>query len=1094
MNLVDNFCHCHVHTSYSLLDGLSSPEKLITRAAELGQPGIAITDHGNLHGVIDFYREAKKHNLVPIIGYEGYICGFGASMHTKDTSNRENFHMLLLAENEEGYKNLRHLSSAASIQGFYNRPRFDFNMLEQHKDGIITTTGCMAAPIPRLIGQQIKYGGMEKRIEQLFEWHIDVFGKDNFFVEIQDHIGIPELDDINYELLHYGYQYGLKFLLTNDAHYANPQDAIPHDVLLCVQTNSKVWQQNRMRFTDNEYYLKSRSEMEKISRKYALDDSCLDLSLEIMERCKGLDLESKQKHHMPHIDIPSEYVDYDSYLKDLTIKGMDKKYGKIWRRDQGLVDRAKNELEVISSTGFAVYYLIIKDIIDFAADRGIIWNVRGSGAGSIVSYAINLSFVDPARYGLVFERFINPERVSIPDMDLDFPDNTREEIIHYLINKYGEAQVAQIVTFGRMKARLCIRDTARAHGWEQAKIDSLAGKIMNTPGKPITIENSLDPDSEYYSSFLAKAYKDNRDERDLLDLSKQIENTVRHTGVHAAAVAIGDRPLIDYVPLMRSTATAITNHITQFDYPTLESLGLLKVDILGLATLSIIRETCKLVKDRHGVDIDYEKIPFEEGDIQDSLALLASGEVKGVFQVESHGLRQILMQLKPTTFEQIMDVISLYRPGPIDYIPQYINRTWAREEVEYSHDSLADILAPTQGIMIYQEQIIRILRKMGGYSLGEADIIRKAISKKDVKKIGEEKVKFIEKAQKIGYTADEALKVFNDIEKFALYGFNLAHAASYARMTMVTAWLKVNYPAEFMLSCLIVEKNKPEKVTGYILEARRMGIDVLTPDIQRSDYDFTLVDNHGKITSYSKYGYNIDREPAILFGLKSIKHVGDDLASMIVQRGKNIKVLDDILSLDYSKINARSLRRLIGAGLFDKICDRNLLFGNEEAIIQAGKSAEDFHRYGQSGFILPVLNIEQVEKADILSEEKESLGVWLTGHPLEQYYYKLDHVLTHNIHDATSGESVFNCMMILIVDEIKDHTTKNGDPMAFVTFSDIYGTIQGMMFSNVYELYRDMLHEDKPIIVAGRVSYYRQEPTLIIDSLHTKANNSGVQK
>lgn len=1088
--MCDNFVHIHTHTSYSLLDGLSSPEVLVKRAAELNQPGLAITDHGNLHGVVEFYREAKKANIKPIIGFEGYICGFGSSMYTKDISNRENFHMLLLAETDTGYSNLRKLSSLASINGFYNRPRFDFALLESCKDGLIATSGCMAAPIPRAIYQNLRGANTESHIKQLFEWHIDVFGRDNFFIEIQDHIGIPELVDINKELIKYSNFYNVNLVVTNDAHYAKPQDAAPHDVLLCVQTNSRIYQHNRMRFTDNEYYLKSRKEMEAAISNYGLGKDCLDLTVEIMERCGNLDLESKQKHHMPNLAIPSNYVDYDEMLKDITMLGMEKKYGNDWKTKQELVDRVNHELHVIQRTGFSVYYIIIRDIVEFAKRSNIIWNVRGSGAGSIVSYCIGLSLVDPMRYNLIFERFLNEHRVSIPDMDMDFPDDVRDKVIDHLISTYGENNVAQIVTFGKMKARLCVRDVARAHGWQQDKIDTLAGKIMNTPGKPITIDNSLDPNSEYYSSFLAKAYKENRDERELLDLSKQIENTVRHTGVHAAAVVITDKPLLDYVPLMRSSNAATTKHITQFDYPTLESLGLLKVDILGLATLSIVEKTRELILDRYGININYEDIPFDDGDVDESWKLLASGEVRGIFQVESHGLRQILMQLKPTQFQQLMDVISLYRPGPIDYIPQYIERSFGNEKVEFSHNSLADILETTQGIMIYQEQIIRVLQRMGGYSLGEADIIRKAISKKDVHKIQEEKIKFIEKAQNQGYTYDEALRVFEDIDKFALYGFNMAHAASYARMTMVTAWLKTHYPAEYILACLIIERNKPEKVTGYILEARRMGIDVLPPRVDKASYYFDIVDNYGKIASYSRYEYDLKNEPAIIFGIKSIKHIGDETASMIVERGKSINTMDEILSLDFNKLNVRSLRRLIAAGAFDHLAQRTLLLNNEEEISAYGKIAEDYYLYGQYAFTKPNLTLTYKGPVDILMEEKESLGVWITGHPLEKYYNSLYNVITHNVYDANSGEDTFECTMILIVDDVRDHTTKKGTPMSFVTFSDIYGTLQGIMFSDAFAIYRDKLVIDKPVIVRGKVSYYRQEPTLIINSIHTEANTN----
>lgn len=1086
--MCDNFVHLHNHTEYSMLDGLPSPKVMIERAVELGQPGLAITDHGNLHGVIEFYRAAKEASIIPIIGFEGYMCRFGVTMHEKNTSTRENFHQLLLAETQEGYQNLIRLSSLASVEGFYTKPRFDFNVLEQYNKGLITTTGCMAAPIPRAIQSYIE-SGQQGEIDSLFQWYIDVFGKDRFYVELQEHVGIPELVKINKVLLDYTKKYDLSILPTNDAHYARPTDAVAHDLLLCVQTRAYVNQTQRMRFTDQEYYIKSRAEMEYSMLQYNIPLSSFDLTVEIMERCGSLELESKEKHHMPNIEITTGFS-YDLELHKNANAGMETIFGLDWQSNlPEYKARLEHELAVIAKTGFSVYYLIISDICMFAKDNNILWNVRGSGAGSLVSYALGMSFVDPLKYGLLFERFLNEFRVSTPDFDMDFPDDMRETIINYLKGKYGEERVAQIITFGRMKARMCIRDVTRALGWEQHEIDALANKILNTPGKPITIKNSLDPTSEYYSATLAESYNDDENIRDALDIADQLEKTVRHSGIHAAAVAITDKDLIEYVPLMRPPAIASTKYVTQFDYPTLESLGLLKVDILGLATLSIIRTAATLIKDRHGVIIDYFTIPFDDKVLTDkAMTLLRSGEVTGVFQVESYGLRNTLMQLLPSTFQHIMDVISLYRPGPLEYIPAYIQGVNFNNRMALPHDDLADILDSTQGIIIYQEQIIKILQVMGGYTPGEADIIRKAISKKDVDKIEKERKKFIDNSGLMGYTADEAIRVFDDIERFALYGFNLAHAASYARITMLTAWLKSEYPVEFITACLITEWNKPEKVSGYILEARRMGIPVLPPDANKSQLGFSIDDNSGAtIESYSRYNYNIPQGVAIRFGLESIKQVGKPSAESLTLLAGQINTVSDIMRLNFKNFNSRSLRRLIGAGVFDSLAPRELLIGNEERIIEHSTKAQDIYLRGQYSLFTPELKLKSTgEKFNLYDEEKESLGVWITKHPIEDHYQRLYDIVTHTILDLNSeyADDIDVATMVLVVDKVKDITSKSGKPMSFVTFSDIYGTIEAIMFPKVYAQFRDRLADDKIVVVATKVSHYRDQPSLIIDAVY----------
>lgn len=1081
-----DFCHLHVHTEMSLLDGLGTPDALISHAKKLGQRGLAITDHGNMSGVIDFFRTAKKYEMIPIIGCEVYQTPYGISRFDKNVNSRKIMHSLILAENDQGYKNLIKLSTLGFLEGFYTKPRIDHDLLEKYKSGLIVTTGCMAAEIP----QMIMHGQEDTAIDFLVDWHINIFGRDNYYVELQHHDGIPEIVDLNKRLIGLSKKHNLKLLVTNDVHYPSQQDAGSHDVLLCVQTRARVDQSNRMKFSGDDYYIKTREQLEKEFAPYGIDGSAFDNTIEIMERCSGVNLESTEKHHMPNIEITTGAADYNQELRNL-IKQRLPQFFPIWKdKKKEIAERIEYELKVIEQTGFAVYYLIIFDICKIAKENNIIWNVRGSGAGSIISYILGMSFVDPMEYGLLFERFLNPVRVSTPDFDMDFPDNLREPIVNHLIGKYGEEQVAQIITFGRMKARMCIRDVARVYGWEQSKADYVANMILNTPGKPITIENSLDESSEYYSALLKKAYDSDAEIKKILDIGISLEKTARHTGIHAAAVAIADKPLVEYVPLTRGNSTTITKHVTQFDYPTLESLGILKVDILGLATLSIINKALELIKKRHGIDLSYEKIPFDpnrDSETESAYNLLCSSEVSGVFQVESHGLKNILSRLQPRTFQQIMDVISLYRPGPIDYIDSYIARANSSEAVEFAHESLRPILEKTQGIMIYQEQIMQVLQTVGGYSLAEADVVRKAISKKDQEKIHKEREAFVHGALTNGYMETDARKIFDDIEKFALYGFNMAHAASYARMTVITAWLKATFPLEYMAASLIVEGQKTEKVILYIQECKRMGIPVLQPSIHSPSVDFTIDDNSGiQIDGYSGYKYEIQPGQAIRFGFGSIKQVGEETAKYLYALGQNKEFLetDDIFALDAKKFNTRSLRRIFAAGVFDNIVPRESLVGNEESILEFCKNTSDVYYTGQRVLVKPSIDLTTQPNIDMIAEEKESLGIWLTSHPVEAYYRKYPKTYTHTLYDVINGEEESEAVIMLAINSVKTITGRNGKPMCFLQCSDPYGTIEAVVFSDAYEsIGNTKLVEDAIIIAQARISYKKTEPSLIIKSV-----------
>ncbi|MFN2202132.1 MAG: DNA polymerase III subunit alpha, partial [Caldilineaceae bacterium] len=697
--MASEFVHLHTHSEYSLLDGLGRVKALVAEAQRLGQPALAITDHGAMHGAVEFFRAAKGADIKPIIGVEAYQTAWGRHMDGRDAQmDRPNHHLLLLAQNMTGYRNLLKITSTSHLQGYYYRPRVDHDFLAAHAEGIIATTGCLGAEVPKLINQ-----GKEDEAYERLGWYVDVFGKDNFFIELQPH-DIPEQILANKTLLAFSQQFGLRMIATNDVHYVREEDSIPHDVLLCVQTGTTVTTQNRMRMTDLSLFLRSRDQMEDAFRRHIdLPQSVFDNTLRIAEMCE-VDLEDGT-YHLPDLPIPEGFT-YQTYLRHLTEQGLARLYGER-ANDPAVQERKERELQIINAMGFDVYFLIVADLCDFARSRNIWWNVRGSGAGSVVAYCIGITGLDPLKNNLIFERFLNPGRVNMPDFDLDYPDDQREEMIRYTVEKYGKDQVAQIVTFGRMKARAAIRDVGRAQGIDLQSVDYLAKLIPGIPGKPVTIRDVLTPGKDFYNPDLVTKYEQDESARELLDTSMKLEGVARHSSVHAAAVIVADRELTHYTPLMRGNKNTITSTITQYEFPILESIGLLKVDFLGLSTLSVMREAARLINERHGTSFTLTNIPFEGEQAARAFALLSSGEVSGVFQVEGQGMRRVLTEMQPNSFEHIVATISLYRPGPMEYIPQFIHRMHGEEEVQFKHPALEPILAETYGIIVYQEQIIQ---------------------------------------------------------------------------------------------------------------------------------------------------------------------------------------------------------------------------------------------------------------------------------------------------------------------------------------------------------------------------------------------------
>jgi DNA polymerase-3 subunit alpha len=759
-----SFVHLHTHSEYSLLDGLGRIKNLVAEAKKLGQPALALTDHGVMHGALEFFRAAKYADIKPIIGLEAYQTVWGRPMGSRDAQfDRENYHLLLLAKNMTGYHNLLQICSNSHINGYYYRPRIDHDFLAAHAEGLIATTGCLGAEVPQLVMQ-----GKEQEAYERLGWYVEVFGKENFFIELQEH-NIPELIPVNKVLVPWADKFGIQLVATNDVHYVRETDGGPHDVLLCVQTGVTVDTKQRMRMSDGSYFLKSRAQMEETFRPLIdLPARAFDNTVHIADMCE-VDLEDSS-YHLPDLPIPEGFT-YKSYLRHLTEEGLARLYGPN-ANDDVVQERKERELRIINEMGFDIYYLIVADLCDFARSRNIWWNVRGSGAGSLVAYCVGITGIDPLKNNLIFERFLNPGRVTMPDFDLDYPDDQREEMIRYTVEKFGEDQVAQIATFGRMKARAAVRDVGRAKAIELPMVDKIAKLIPAIPGKPVTIQDCLTEGHEFYSPDLVQLYQTEPWARDLLDTSMQLEGVARHSSVHAAAVIVADRELTHYTPLMRGNKNTVTSTITQYEFPILESIGLLKVDFLGLSTLSVMREAARLVKERHGIEFTLYNIPIEGEEAVEAFKLLSSGEVSGVFQVEGQGMRRVLTEMRPSTFEHIVATISLYRPGPLEYIPQFIRRMHGEEEVEFKHPALEPILAETYGIIVYQEQIIQILSKLAGYSPGDADLVRRAIGKKKASDIEKHKKIFVEGCYRLGIAKETASAIYGDIEFFARYGFN----------------------------------------------------------------------------------------------------------------------------------------------------------------------------------------------------------------------------------------------------------------------------------------------------------------------------------
>ena len=1114
----NDFVHLHTHSEYSLLDGLGRIDDLVNEAARLGHAALALTDHGAMHGVIEFYRACRNADIKPIIGVEAYQTLWQRPMGGRDPQlDRENYHLLLLARNMTGYRNILKIVSRSNTDGFYYKPRVDHDFLAAHAEGILCTTGCLGAEVPALLSR-----GKEKEAYERLGWYADVFGKENFFIEVQEH-NIPELQEVNRTLIPWADKFDLDLLVTNDVHYVSENDASPHEVLLCVQTNARMNDEKRMRLSDQSYFLKSRQQMEDTFRPLVdLPASAFDNTLLVAEKC-DVDLEDDE-YHLPEMDIP-EGFSYETYLRHLTEEGLQRLYADR-AGDEEVQERKERELRIIHEMGFDVYYLIVADLCDFSRSRNIWWNVRGSGAASLVAYCIGITSLDPIQNNLIFERFLNPGRVTMPDFDLDYPDDQREEMIRYTVEKYGADQVAQIATFGRMKARAAIRDVGRAQDISLDDVDRIAKMIPGVPGNPATIEDVLTEGNEFYDAELKELYSKDGWERSLLDTSMQLEGVARHAGIHAAAVIVADKELTNYTPLMRGSKGSITESITQFEFPVLESLGLLKIDFLGLSTLTVMREACRLIKENCGIEYGLGSIPIEGPEAEPAFRLLSSGEVSGVFQVESPGMRRVLTDMKPSAFEHIVATISLYRPGPMEYIPNYIRRMHGEEEMEVKHPALEPILADTYGIIVYQEQIFQILNQLADYTLTEADLVRQAISKKDAAKIEYHKALFIGGCGKNGISASEAQAIYADIEFFARYGFNKAHAADYAVITVQTAYLKAKYPVEYMAALLLVERSKTEKVINFIQECRRMGIHVLPPDVNYSGLDFAIQDipKDAELESLPKdptlaFEFPVNAGSAIRFGMAAVKNVGVGPVQAILDaraEGGPFPNLEDLCDrVDLRQVNKRSLECLIKVGALDRFGQqlergkgqlrRQLLDVIDQCIARSAAT----HSARESGQLsmfdlfagangeahpeqfpirLPEYSAAAQEKTsdrERFEWEKELLGVYVGSHPVQQLNVDLSRFTTCPCPELDERHDGKNVSLVGMLASIRTTVTKKGDRMAFVQLEDMQGQCEAVLFPEVYDKCKEDLQEERVVHVKGKAQTRGGRTSVLVDTLKT---------
>ena len=1064
-----SFAHLHVHTEFSLLDGSNKIKECVSRVKELGMNSVAITDHGVMFGVIDFYRAAKAARIKPILGCEVYVAP-GSRFDKEAVGNNDDryYHLVLLAENETGYYNLMKIVSRGFTEGYYYKPRVDMELLEQYHEGIIALSACLAGEVQKNILR-----GMYGEAKAAACRYKDIFGEGNFFLELQDH-GMEEQKLVNQSLLRMSQETGIELVATNDIHYTYANDVKPHDILLCIQTGKKLADEDRMRYEGGQYYIKSEEEMRKL---FPYAQEAIDNTQKIADRCNVEIVFGEKK--LPKYDVPDGFTSWE-YLNKLCYEGLERRYPG---DDPKIRERLEYELSVIKRMGYVDYFLIVWDFIKYARDHGIsVGPGRGSAAGSIVSYCLGITSIDPLRYQLLFERFLNPERVSMPDIDVDFCFERRQEVIDYVVRKYGTDRVVQIVTFGTMAARGVIRDVGRVMDLPYAFVDGIAKMIPKELN--ITLGKALQSSPDF-----KKAYDNDPQVKELIDMSMRLEGLPRHTSMHAAGVVISQKAVEEYVPLSVGSDGSV---VTQFTMTTLEELGLLKMDFLGLRTLTVIQDAVRLAEKSSGKEIDINAIDYNDKKVLD---YIGSGETDGIFQLESGGMKGFMKELKPQNLEDIIAGISLYRPGPMDFIPQYIKGKNHPESITYDCPQLEPILAPTYGCIVYQEQVMQIVRDLAGFTLGRSDLLRRAMSKKKGDVMQKERQAFVYGDEEGGVPGciangiDEktANKIYDEMIDFAKYAFNKSHAAAYAVVSYQTAWLKYYYPVEFMAALMTSMIDNPPKVAEYIYSCRQMGIEILPPDINEGVGNFSVQD--GKIR----------------YGLAAIKSIGRPVIESIVrernERGKFKTLKDFIERLSGKEVNKRTIESFIKSGAFDGLGGTRKQF--MIIYVQIVDQVNQERKYSMAGqlslfdmvdddqkaeFDIPLPKVGEYEKETRLAFEKEVLGVYLTGHPMEEYEEKWRKSISKTTLDfqldkETGAAKVHDGAKEIIggiIATLAIKYTKTNKTMAILTLEDLLGTVEVVVFPRDYEKYKEYLQEENKVFIRGRVSEEDDAPSKLI--------------
>lgn len=1064
-----SFAHLHVHTEFSLLDGSNKIKECVSRVKELGMNSVAITDHGVMFGVIDFYRAAKAAGVKPILGCEVYVAP-GSRFDKEAVGNNDDryYHLVLLAENETGYYNLMKIVSRGFTEGYYYKPRVDMELLEQYHEGIIALSACLAGEVQKNILR-----GMYGEAKAAACRYKDIFGEGNFFLELQDH-GMEEQKLVNQSLLRMSQETGIELVATNDIHYTYADDVKPHDILLCIQTGKKLADEDRMRYEGGQYYIKSEEEMRKL---FPYAQEAIDNTQKIADRCNVEIVFGEKK--LPKYDVPDGFTSWE-YLNKLCYEGLERRYPG---DDPKIRERLEYELSVIKRMGYVDYFLIVWDFIKYARDHGIsVGPGRGSAAGSIVSYCLGITSIDPLRYQLLFERFLNPERVSMPDIDVDFCFERRQEVIDYVVRKYGTDRVVQIVTFGTMAARGVIRDVGRVMDLPYAFVDGIAKMIPKELN--ITLGKALQSSPDF-----KKAYDNDPQVKELIDMSMRLEGLPRHTSMHAAGVVISQKAVEEYVPLSVGSDGSV---VTQFTMTTLEELGLLKMDFLGLRTLTVIQDAVRLAEKSSSKEIDINAIDYNDKKVLD---YIGSGETDGIFQLESGGMKGFMKELKPQNLEDIIAGISLYRPGPMDFIPQYIKGKNHPEAITYDCPQLEPILAPTYGCIVYQEQVMQIVRDLAGFTLGRSDLLRRAMSKKKGDVMQKERQAFVYGDEEGGVPGciangiDEktANKIYDEMIDFAKYAFNKSHAAAYAVVSYQTAWLKYYYPVEFMAALMTSMIDNPPKVAEYIYSCRQMGIDILPPDINEGVGNFSVQD--GKIR----------------YGLAAIKSIGRPVIESIVrernERGKFKTLKDFIERLSGKEVNKRTIESFIKSGAFDGLGGTRKQF--MIIYVQIVDQVNQERKYSMAGqlslfdmvdddqkaeFDIPLPKVGEYEKETRLAFEKEVLGVYLTGHPMEEYEEKWRKSISKTTLDfqldkETGAAKVHDGAKEIIggiIATLAIKYTKTNKTMAILTLEDLLGTVEVVVFPRDYEKYKEYLQEENKVFIRGRVSEEDDAPSKLI--------------